>query len=126
MQTGVNFYQEFGVSTEAHNASPHRLTQMLMEGVISNIDKAVLAMESDNVPERCRTITKAIDIVMALRAALDKNNGGQVALELDGLYEFMERHLLIANMDDSVEKLQNVKHVMSEIKSGWDQLPDKL
>lgn len=126
MSTSTDLYEQVGVSSEVFSASPHRLIQMLLEGALVNISKAKQHIQDKQVQQKCLAISKAIDIVMALRGCLDFSNDNEIAKSLDSLYEFSEHHLVLANQESSIQHLDEVVSVLVQIKSAWDQLPEQL
>ena len=67
-------------------------------------------------------IGKAIGIIGGLRAGLNLEEGGELAVNLDNLYDYMSRRLLEANLKNSVEPLDEVADLLRNVKSGWDAI----
>lgn len=123
--TGLEQYQKVGIQTEIEAASPHRLIQMLMDGALAKITTAKLCIEKQQVASKGENISIAISIIAGLRASLDKEQGGEIASNLDSLYDYMERRLLEANMHNDSSVLDEVSGLIHEIKSAWDAIsPD--
>jgi flagellar secretion chaperone FliS len=125
MHAGYKCYQDVSVKSEALSASPHRLVQMLFEGCLQRIAIAKVNIEQKNVSEKIRNITKAIDIVIALRCNLADKTSNPISQQLDALYEFVERHLMIANLKNSPVILDEAYRVIANIKAGWDAIEEK-
>ncbi|MBI1422992.1 MAG: flagellar export chaperone FliS [Gammaproteobacteria bacterium] len=122
----VKQYSQVGVTSGVEQASPHRLIQMLMGGAIDRIAIAKGAMERKDTANKGANISWAISIVDGLRASLDKNAGGEIAQNLDDLYDYMIRRLMRANMEDNPDLLDEVLSLLRSIKSAWDSLPKQL
>ena len=60
---------------------------------------------------------------MELKGSLDLEKGGEIAANLDSLYAYMTRRLIEANHENSVEKVQEVTNLLSEILQGWVDIP---
>jgi flagellar protein FliS len=121
---GIRQYAQVNVSSGVESASPHRLVQMLMEGALQRIAQAKGAIERHDIELKGRAIGKAIDIIgQGLQAALDKDQGGELAEHLDALYGYMIDQLFAANLRNDVEKLNEVATLLKEIKSAWDAIP---
>ncbi len=121
----LNEYASVNVYSAADSASPHRIVQMLMEGALSRIAAAKRLMTERKIADKCENITRAMDIVLALQAALDKEIGGKIAETLDALYEYMSIQLLKANVENDPSKLDEVYKLLNTIKQGWDAVPDE-
>ncbi|WP_271408469.1 flagellar export chaperone FliS [Pseudomonas sp. Q1-7] len=115
-------YQNVNTNVMVADASPHRLIQMLMEGSLSRLAQARGALERGQLASKGELIGKAISIVGGLRGALDMERGGEVASNLDRLYEYMGTRLVEANARDDSAILDEVSQLMRTIKSGWDAI----
>lgn len=113
-------YQQVGVKAQVTEADPHRLIQMLMQGGLDRIAQAKGAMEREAYADKGVLIGKAINIIGGLREVLDKQAGGELAENLDRLYEFMTMRLFEASRHNDSSKLDEVAKLLGEIKSGWD------
>lgn len=117
---GVNAYAKVGIETGVSGASPHQLIVMLYEGAMVAITSAIQHMKAGNIPEKGQAISKAIMIIDGgLRASLNKEAGGTIAINLDSLYEYMSNRLLEANMKNQPELLEEVHHLLSDLKGAW-------
>lgn len=118
-------YQQVGVKAQVTEADPHRLIQMLMQGGLDRIAQAKGAMEREAYAEKGTLIGKAVGIIGGLRDVLDKKAGGELAENLDRLYEFMTMRLFEASRHNDVSKLDEVANLLGEIKQGWDGIAPK-
>ncbi len=126
-QQALNEYRNSGVLAEANGgADPHRLVQMLFEGALERVAVARGAMQGGNVPVKVERIARAIDILDGLRTHLDLEQGGEIAANLEELYDYMQRRLTEANLRNDVAMLDEVAGLLREVKAGWDGIPAKL
>lgn len=116
-------YRQNHIHGSVETASPHRLVQMLMEGVQEKLLAAKSFMAKNEIAKKGEHISWAISIIDSLRACLDLEQGGEVAANLGNLYDYMERRLLEANLKNDPEIIDEVGLLMSQIKSGWDAIP---
>ena len=122
----VQQYNKVGVAAGVEEASPHRLIQMLMEGVIEKIAIAKGHMERGETAKKGSHISWAISIIDGLRASLDLNTGGEIAQNLDDLYDYMTRRLARANIENDADILDEVASLLRSIKAGWDEVPARM
>lgn len=120
--TALKQYQTVNTQAQAVDASPHRLIQMLMEGGLSRLAQARGAMERGQVAMKGELIGKAIGIIGGLREGLDLQRGGEVAANLDRLYEYMISRLFEANLHNSVAPLEEITGLLRNVKNGWDAI----
>ncbi len=115
-------YGSTRIGGEVDSASPHRLIQMMMEGVLERIARARGSMERSAVQEKGQYISSAVSILEGLRTSLDLDNGGDIARNLSALYDYMSRRLVTASVHNDTGILDEVSQLMLEIKSGWDAI----
>lgn len=115
-------YQTVDTDAQALDATPHRLIQMLMEGGLTRIAQARGAIERGWTAEKGELIGKAVGIVGGLRNGLDFEKGGELAQNLDRLYDYMIAKLTEANVHNDLARLDEVATLLREIKSGWDAI----
>ena len=118
--TAMKQYQSVNVNAQVSEADPHRLIQMLMEGGLQRIAQAKGAMLHANIALKGELIGKAVAIVGGLQDALDLKQGGEVAANLNELYQFMQQRLAQANLNNDPAMLDEVASLLREIKEGWD------
>ncbi len=99
--------------------SPHRLITLLMEGALDRLALAKGHIAQGVIHEKNRHIRSVMDIIDGLRISLDRDAGGEIAQNLDQLYDYMNRRLLEANLKDDVSMVDEVIRLLQEIKSGW-------
>lgn len=118
--SGANAYAKVGVETGVSGASPHQLIIMLYDGALVAVTSALHHMKAGNIPGKGQSISKAIMIIDGgLRASLNKEVGGQIAINLESLYEYLSNRLLTANMKNQPEILEEVHRLLSELKEAW-------
>ncbi len=118
----MNQYKQVSVSSQVFEATPHRLIQMLMEGGLERLAQAQGAMARGQASVKGELISKAIGIVGGLREGLDMGKGGEVAQNLDRVYEYMITRMLEANKSNDPAPLVEVSGLLREVKSGWDAI----
>lgn len=119
----ANAYKTIGIETGIPSASPHKLILMLMDGALFAISDANRHMLENNIPAKGERISKAIDIISnGLDASLDKEAGGELALRLSSLYEYLCMRLLHANLKNDTAALKEVSTLLGEIKGAWEEI----
>lgn len=81
-------------------------------------------MERGDVARKGGHISWAISIVDGLRASLDLENGGEIAQNLDDLYDYITRRLARANIENNPVFLDEVASLLRSIKTAWDEVPE--
>lgn len=118
-------YQQVNTQTSVVDADPHRLIQLLLDGALERINMAKGRIEAKDYAGKGNLIGKSIDIVVALRGALDFEQGGELAGNLEALYDYIERGLLEASIRNDPEKLEEMANLLRTIKEGWDGIREE-
>ncbi len=126
MNSALQQYRKVGAQTGVEAATPHRLIMMLLDGALEKINLAKGFMQRNNVAEKGSHISWAISIIEGLRISLDKQEGGEIAENLEALYDYMTRRLAEANMNNDVAILDEISGLLLEIKSAWEAVPGLL
>ena len=122
----MNQYKKVGTNVAVDVADPHHLIQMLMDGALERINSAKYHMVQKNIAKKGEDISKAISILDGLITSLDMEKGGEIALNLVSLYDYMQRRLVEANLTDKMDNLDEVTTLMNEIRSGWSAIPQDV
>jgi flagellar protein FliS len=123
-RSGLSAYAKVGLETGVDAATPHQLIVMLFDGAITTLVKATREMKSGNIAAKGEAISKAIMIIEGgLRASLNKKVGGEIALNLDALYQYMSNRLLHANLHNDVELIEEVRRLLIDLKGAWEKIP---
>ena len=118
---GATAYSTVSVETGVMAASPHKLILMLFEGARIAVSSALTHMRHGEIAAKGEAISKAIKIVdNGLKASLDVNAGGEMALQLDALYEYMSNRLILANLKNKPELLEEVGRLLAELQEAWE------
>ncbi|MFZ5998494.1 MAG: flagellar export chaperone FliS [Nitrospirota bacterium] len=113
----------------AHNAytqtkvkttyNPVELVIMLYDGAIEFLDKAITATTKKEIETKIKYIDKTMAIIEELHNALDLEKGGDVARNLQDLYVYMMRELVLANADNDAVKMEHIAGLLKPLREGW-------
>jgi flagellar secretion chaperone FliS len=119
-RSAISAYQKVSVDAAIEVADPHRLIILLFEGTQAAIVTARAAMQQNRIAAKGEALSKAIDIISnGLKASLDVENGGTIAVQLEALYDYMVLRLLNANIKNDSKALEEVAGLLEEIHSAW-------
>ncbi len=125
MRGSLQAYKKVSVDSQLTAASPHKVIQMLMAGCIERLVQGKAAMLQGNIAVKGERLGKALDIVVNLRGCLSMEDGGEIAKNLDQLYDFVIGRIIYANQNNEPEPIDDVIDIIREIKSAWDQIPNE-
>lgn len=120
VKKALSAYGQTNLDTVVESASPHQLIVLLFEGAIKAIQLGKIYMQQGHIAQKGAAISKAIAIIEdGLRLALDKENGGELAENLDALYDYISFELLQANINNVPERLDEMLNLLDQLKDAW-------
>ncbi|MYZ44865.1 flagellar export chaperone FliS [Schauerella aestuarii] len=118
-------YATVGVQTEVLSATPERLITLLFKGARAAIAQAKLHLQQNRIAERGQAISKAIRIVEeGLKGGLNLEAGGELAANLDQLYDYIARTLLTANLNADAAQLDVADQLLANLQDAWQSSVD--
>lgn len=104
-------YKQMQIKT----ASPGKLLLMLYQGALKFMKLAKKNIKEGKIEESHKNIIKAQNIILELQGTLDKKQGGEIALRLESLYDFIYRELIQANLNKNTKHLNNTIPLIEEL-----------
>ncbi len=115
---GITSYKENTITTQSRG----HLIVMLYEGAVKFLNMAIDQIEAGddgNIADKAEYITKATNIINELNAILDIESGGDIAVDLRRLYQFMIRHLMQGNIRNDTRMIREVIDLLEDLNEGW-------
>ena len=107
-------------------ASPGKLILMLFDGAIRFLRTAEDGFRIENAGVRQETIhnnlMRAQDIVTELQRSLNLRDGGDFAVNMFRVYDFMLTRLIAANVKKNAEYIREVIQLLGELRDAWDEM----
>ncbi|MGG0662697.1 flagellar export chaperone FliS [Viridibacillus arvi] len=115
-QSAHQAYKQNSVTT----ASPGELTLMLYNGCIKFLHKGKLAIETKDVEAKNTNLLKAQAIISELMSTL--NMDIEISKQMLNLYEYMNRRLVEANIQNDVSIIDEVEGYVVEFRDTWKEV----
>jgi len=113
---GIQSYRKTSVIT----ADPVKLVLMCYNGAIESLKIAIQKYKDKDFEGKCKAIKKAEDIIDELRCSLDFEKGGDIAGNLESLYNYMTRKLILSDVNKDIKGLNEIVGMLEELKSAWE------
>jgi flagellar secretion chaperone FliS len=117
-QSLAHRYKEVAVKT----ANPLQLVVMMYDAAICSLKEAKEQVGRRDIAGRSRSINKCISIISELQSCLNLKQGGEIATSLDRLYDYMKRRIFTANVEQSIEPLEEIEALLENLRSAWNEL----
>ena len=112
----MNSYMHQYRQNQVQTASREQILIMLYDGAIRFV---VQARQAENSNDRRDPISRAMAIIVEFSDTLDREIGGEMAENLDALYQFMIHSLTQANLKKEVEPLEIVEKLLRDLRATW-------
>lgn len=99
---------------------------MLLQAAVSKAQVAGRLCDVSKDSPRGTVVRRLLDIVIELRSTLDKEIGGEVAANLDALYDYVIHETVEAHRERDSSRFENVRSVMDMIRDGFEQAASYL
>jgi len=116
---GIQRYRE----ADINSMSKEKMIVLLYEKMQSDLTCAQNALRKDDRVEMTKKINHSQRIVSELRSALDHTIGGEVATNLDNLYDYMFHQHLEVLVDLNEVHIVNCLRVIEPLVQAWRQIP---
>ncbi len=110
-------YKQVNVET----ASQGKLIVMLFNGAIQRAEEAKRCIEAKDLRGAHERLIKAQDIIAELRSALNMSVG-EVAHNLDRIYEYFFHLLVQANVRKDIVPLEECVSLMTNVRDTWEEV----
>ncbi len=115
--SGINAYKQTNVKT----ADPQRLVLMCYEGAISSLKTAKAKYISKEYELKGNAVQKTQDIIAVLMQGLDFKQGGELAMNLESLYNYMLRRIMEGDLKGDIKAFDEVILMLKELESAWKE-----
>ncbi len=119
MSNPVKTYNSVAVGQDL---TPYQAVELLLDGALESISTALIAQKENNAAQRGEAVGTTLTIIGLLQDSLDKSLGGELAENLDGLYDYMTRRLAGVAVDKTPHTLEEVQNIVLQLREGWAQI----
>jgi len=116
---GTQRYRETDLAT----VSPEKIIVMLYERVVRDLEQAREAFGRGDRREVTRLVLHSQAIITELRGALDHDAGGEVAVNLENIYDWLFRQHLALLADPRPAGLEDCLKVVAPLLDAWRTIP---
>ena len=116
-----NPYQQYR-ATKVETAGSADLVVMLYQGAVRFIRQGLEALERGDAKAAHERLVRAQDIVVELTGSLNHEDGGEIARQLSGVYEYCFRQLVAANVKKDAAPAREVLGILRDLGTAWQEV----
>jgi flagellar secretion chaperone FliS len=105
--------------TEILTATPGQLVVLLFDHLLVSLSRAKLAMANGDFELQGEHLEKSRNILTELLVTLDRERGGEIAVNLSALYSFLLGELVQVGVRADHARLERVTHMITELRSAF-------
>jgi flagellar secretion chaperone FliS len=116
--TGIDAYRKTDVMT----ADSSRVILMCYEDAIRSLKDVKEFYAEGRFEAKGKALQRTLDIISGLERALDFKQGGEIAENLGALYNFLQRHLLMADLHRDLGAIDRAITMLEELEEAWKEI----
>lgn len=114
----LNQYKRSNIET----AGRLDLIIMCYERAIQLLGQAKDHIREKELAKKALKVKKVLDIIAELQSSLDMEKGGQIARNLDSLYSYMTKRLLLGDIRKDETAYDETIRILSELNGAWQAI----
>lgn len=103
-----------------------KILLMMYDGAIRFIQEAKYRMDKHDKSGQGVFIGKAINVISELNTSLNKEAGGEIAISLERLYNYITRELTNSNIKNITQPLDVCIRILNNLKEAWAEVVHKI
>ena len=94
--------------------------------MVESLKAAEGQIKRNEISAKAKSLARASKIVLGLQNALDFEEGGEIATNLNELYSYVVRRLFHVNAHNDIDALLEIHGLMEEIRQAWKSVPSLI
>lgn len=116
-------YKRVGAETSVEGASPHQVICLLFEALMQSLYSARGALARGDIEGKGQSLGRAVRILEeGLKSGLDIESGGDLALNLRGVYNYSILRLTSANLKNDAPLIEEVIKLIVPVFDAWKSI----
>lgn len=121
--SSIAAYKSVATHGVACEADPHQLISMLLDGALDRLVSAKGCIAQGDLVQKAALLHRVGAILDELRCSLDHSVGGELSANLDRLYDYMLRRVMVANLKNDVSAIDETVRLLRDIRTAWTSIP---
>jgi flagellar secretion chaperone FliS len=114
----LNQYKRSNIET----AGKLGLIIMCYERAIQLLTQVKDHIQEKEMVKKAQKVKKVLDIISELQGCLNMEKGGQIARNLDSLYSYITKRLLVGDIRKDLTVYDEAIRILTELKDAWQTI----
>jgi flagellar protein FliS len=110
------------IETAILTASPEQRVVLLYEQAIRSLKQAIVYIEQKDLEAKRRSLDNVLGVLQHLQTSLDMRQGGEIAIELRRIYQYISNKVLEASVQLRTGPLHEAVQLLSTLLESWRQI----
>ncbi|MBU4228877.1 MAG: flagellar export chaperone FliS [Desulfurivibrionaceae bacterium] len=110
------------VKKDLENLSREEVVVKLYEALRIRLQAAIEEINDGNIARKAEHLSRGLAIVLELQASLDMEQGGEIAVNLNSLYNYLVSDLVTANLKNDTQKIVEALKVVEPLLEAWTEI----
>ena len=117
-------YLDNDIASKVENDNPHKIIEEILKNLKNNLSLLAHCLENNDTISRVKSdsFSKSLTAIYILQSSLDFNQGGEIAENLNKIYEFCRTTIIKSFSKKDFEAIKKLEPLISEILEGWKDI----
>ena len=124
MRKNLQTYRQVNIESGILASDPHKIILMMFDGALMSIAEAKGAIERKDLAIKSKSLTKAINILCALRDSLDKESQPEISSNFENLYNYCIDTLIELSTSLELSGFDEIIDFIKPLRDAWSKMPE--
>ncbi len=117
-------YLDNDIASKVENDNPHKIIEEILKDLKNNLSLLAHCLQNNDTISRVKSdsFSKSLTAIYILQSSLDFNQGGEIAENLNKIYEFCRTTIIKSFSKKDFEAIKKLEPLIDEILEGWTEI----
>ena len=117
-------YLDNDIASKVENDNPHKIIEEILKDLKNNLSLLAHCLQNNDTISRVKSdsFSKSLTAIYILQSSLDFQQGGEIAENLNKIYEFCRTTIIKSFSKKDFEAIKKLEPLINEILEGWKDI----
>ena len=117
-------YLDNDIASKVENDNPHKIIEEILKDLKNNLSLLAHCLQNNDTISRAKSdsFSKSLTAIYILQSSLDFKQGGEIAENLNKIYEFCRTTIIKSFSKKDFEAIKKLEPLINEILEGWKDI----